>query len=372
MEKVTHLIEQAKVRNYEELNLSGQKIQELPSELFELKNLKRLILDHNPLISLPSEISTFPQLELLSLAHVNLTELPCDFSNLSNLRYLDLSHNQIVTFPFPILQLRSLEQLILHHNLLRLLPSEISDLTLLEHLDLHHNQLIALYAEVLDLEELRYLDIYANPIRNVPTEILLGKKWWGRRVRNHYRPLKKYFRKLQKKPDPEYIFACEICMGTGRLGPSRDICYACKGFGQFQDVVLWEKMNEISRIKRDKAWAICEIQRVQRLQRTLKQDARNQAKGASDDSGFGEEYARFIKAYDKVVEIVRGKLSIYQKIEEDIHHLLKHSYYSSELSKSSLEQVQIHLFEDEIEEARHELQRKDEEIQFIYQNLLKE
>lgn len=119
------------------LDLSKQKLKEIPSGVFELTNLEYLVLFKN-----------------------KITEIPPDIGKLKKLRVLDISRNKIEVVPPEIGQLTELRTLILNQNMIYALPPEIGNLKNLKSLDLWGNEIDELPPEISKLQEtLDYLDL---------------------------------------------------------------------------------------------------------------------------------------------------------------------------------------------------------------------
>ncbi|MEO0647801.1 MAG: leucine-rich repeat domain-containing protein, partial [Cyanobacteria bacterium J06650_10] len=107
------LIAQAAEEGWEELDLSGMGLSQVPAEIGQCTDLKRLIFGKfdqgrvvsNPLIELPPEISDLSKLEVLNLRNTQISELPEHIAQLANLQSLDLSGTQISELPEHIAQL---------------------------------------------------------------------------------------------------------------------------------------------------------------------------------------------------------------------------------------------------------------------------
>ena len=72
---VLHLIAQAVEEQWEELDLSGMNLTELPPEIATLTNLTTLYLSDNNLTALPEAIATLTNLTTLNLSGNRLTAL---------------------------------------------------------------------------------------------------------------------------------------------------------------------------------------------------------------------------------------------------------------------------------------------------------
>lgn len=125
------------------INLSGNKLVEIPTELFLLKNLTYLNLSKNLLAELPAAILNLKKLEYLNLFGNKLQGLPNSIIKLKNLKHLNLLNNKLENFPESIDKLKNLEYLNLANNLLTLVPIKIAKLSNLKYLNLDNNKFIA-------------------------------------------------------------------------------------------------------------------------------------------------------------------------------------------------------------------------------------
>jgi hypothetical protein len=178
------------------LDLSGNRLPQLPGALPLLKALLTLSMEHVGLQRLGDDLMEgLTQLESLNLRNNDLSELPDGLFSLTSLKSLDLGGNQLTTLPPEVEQLRALEDLRLDHNnlggtlpttlysLVQLhnlclqgnrftqIPAGISALRALNNLELAGNQLTELPVEVAHMKELLHIDVASNPIRVPPPEI---------------------------------------------------------------------------------------------------------------------------------------------------------------------------------------------------------
>eukprot|EP01126_Amoeba_proteus_P050539 TRINITY_DN5982_c0_g1_i5.p1 TRINITY_DN5982_c0_g1~~TRINITY_DN5982_c0_g1_i5.p1 ORF type:complete len:320 (+),score=51.75 TRINITY_DN5982_c0_g1_i5:272-1231(+) len=117
------------------LNLSRNKIEKLPDELFVCVNLVELNVSHNQLKVVPDSLTyNLYQLHTLDLSHNQIGELPWEWVNMISLRHLNFKSNQLEFLPPPIglllLQVLNLEGNRLDPIYLQLHPIE----TLLRHI----------------------------------------------------------------------------------------------------------------------------------------------------------------------------------------------------------------------------------------------
>lgn len=172
------IIQSVTIPSLNELDLSGNTIQEIREEAFEpLIALYKLNISHNSIEKLPEKLfaRTFP-LRIFSLSHNRLKILPGDiFDNLYHLEILDLSNNELNylredTF-FNNVRLTHLD---LSNNKLNSLPEKIfHPLASLQHLSLQNNVLIHLESQTFSkLYSLMILDVGKNPLWTLPNTLL--------------------------------------------------------------------------------------------------------------------------------------------------------------------------------------------------------
>ncbi|XP_065198340.1 leucine-rich repeat serine/threonine-protein kinase 1-like isoform X2 [Sycon ciliatum] len=108
------------------LELSGNKLASIPSQLFEMPLLRTLDCSNNKLSSLPRESPTVDASKLfkVSLKGNQLAEVPAYLFALRSLEILDVSHNLLVSLPPEMWYAPSLRQLYAGTNQLVALPVE--------------------------------------------------------------------------------------------------------------------------------------------------------------------------------------------------------------------------------------------------------
>jgi len=112
------------------------KLDSIPQDLFEFRNLVYLNLEKNKLKELPSEFGNFSRLEFLDLGKNEFTVFPLLFCELENLRVLKFHMNEVAYLPECIGSLSQLEELDLFKNPIRKLPEELTQLKNLKLLEL--------------------------------------------------------------------------------------------------------------------------------------------------------------------------------------------------------------------------------------------
>ena len=190
------LIHQAHAENWEELDLSGRGLKELPQEIERLTGLKKLKLDSNEITELPDSIAQLNNLTRLDLRNNEITEIPDSIAQLNNLTQLDLDNNQITEIPDSIGKLTNLTELYLRSNEITEIPDSIAQLTNLKGLVLEN-----------------------NPIQNVPPEII--RKGWGERTYEDGEPqiIFAYLKSIQKSETKRPLNELKVLLvGEGDVG----------------------------------------------------------------------------------------------------------------------------------------------------------
>lgn len=132
----------------EEVNLSHNKLINLPSELFALPLLRRLFLENNQIRVLP-DMSRCQALETLDVRNNLLAAVPLGLSACPNLQTFDAEKNKLKDFG-DLVNCPKLDFLNLSLNLIKTIPAELPAIT-----------------------TLRYFLIKNNPIVNLPPHIYM-------------------------------------------------------------------------------------------------------------------------------------------------------------------------------------------------------
>jgi hypothetical protein len=101
LELYTTADEQAKLANLKQLDLSGNKLVELPESnfLFNLNALRYLNLSHNRLMYVPTEISNCGNLEVWLFDNNDLRAIPKEIQYMHEMIHWDISRNRIALIP---------------------------------------------------------------------------------------------------------------------------------------------------------------------------------------------------------------------------------------------------------------------------------
>jgi hypothetical protein len=123
------------------LDLSKDKLTDIPEEIREFKSLEKLILNKNKLDSLPVWLKELKHLNYIQ-ADKNLFEtFPPVLLEMDSLRVIKLGDNMIDAIPIDIDQLDHLEWLGLWSNVIRDFPASLGDLISLKVLDILYNDM---------------------------------------------------------------------------------------------------------------------------------------------------------------------------------------------------------------------------------------
>ncbi len=110
------------------LDLSRNKLEEFPKDIFKLTYLQELDLSKNKIINIPAEIKTLSYLQLLNISKNKIVVVPAEIGELVNLKILSLNQNEIENLPPSIGNLDKLEYLDLWGNYIMEFPKEIENL----------------------------------------------------------------------------------------------------------------------------------------------------------------------------------------------------------------------------------------------------
>jgi internalin A len=184
-DEVLRRIEEAARSNSKELNLSNQRLTEIPREVFQLTNLIGLYLSSNQIEEIPDAITQLQNLKRLNLSSNQIDKIPDAIAQLQNLIELNFSSNQIVEIPDAIAQLQNLTELDLSRNQIVKIPDAITQLQNLTRLYFHNNQIVEIPDTIAQLQNLTELVLSGNQIVKIPDAIAQLQNLTSLNLRNN-------------------------------------------------------------------------------------------------------------------------------------------------------------------------------------------
>lgn len=98
------------------LLVNRNRLHTFPDWLVEMTDLKAIVADHNRFRDFPQELLGMPHLEQVSLGENELQAIPLDIDHVENLEILSLWGNALASFPASLGNLERLQVLDLLHN----------------------------------------------------------------------------------------------------------------------------------------------------------------------------------------------------------------------------------------------------------------
>lgn len=175
------------LKGLESLDLRGNALTDLPTELGELKNLKTLDVGENQLSSLPFEVLSAIPLSTLNAPKNKLrgTLIPASVDRLEKLESLNVASNNIeILAANESLSLPNLHSLLVSLNRIKRLPSVSSWQSLLL-LSADGNKITELPAGFTDLKNVKNVDFTGNDISRLDDKIGLMEKLSTFRIANN-------------------------------------------------------------------------------------------------------------------------------------------------------------------------------------------
>ncbi len=147
----------------EVLNLSGNRLKDLPPELAGMHRLKVIFCSGNAFTTLPEVLGACPALEMVGFKANQIGVVPAQALP-QTLRWLTLTDNAITDLPRALGERPALQKLLLAGNQLRTLPASLAQASRLELIRLSANQLNTLPLWLTELPRLSWLALAGNPL----------------------------------------------------------------------------------------------------------------------------------------------------------------------------------------------------------------
>eukprot|EP00127_Corallochytrium_limacisporum_P007262 Clim_evm3s246 gene=Clim_evmTU3s246 len=156
----------------QKLNLGKTRTNE-PAGLAHLAHLSELRLTYLAMSTVPAALGDYlPCIRTLDLSFNKLTEIPTAVCALHHLERLNLDNNMIHRITDSVASLRTLQVLSLSGNCLEFLPGTLFQLSQLRELHIANNCLMVIPEEINRLTNLRALDVSGNPeLRMLPVSV---------------------------------------------------------------------------------------------------------------------------------------------------------------------------------------------------------
>jgi Leucine-rich repeat (LRR) protein len=145
-------------------NISCNQLGSIPAELCNCTNLELLNIGRNKFLTIPEQMGNLLKLQLFDASHCYLVDVPRSLQGCSSLVSIYLRGNKLTQIPDAIFNCTRLRSLDISYNLIDSIPASIEKLHYLEHLNISHNHLSILPKELATLTMLRELFMEENRI----------------------------------------------------------------------------------------------------------------------------------------------------------------------------------------------------------------
>ena len=123
------------------LDLSRQRLRDLPTALKQLEDLRYLLVNRNRLDHFPDWLADMTDLKAVVADHNRFRNFPEVLLRMPHLTQISMGDNELQGIPLDIDLIADLEVLSLWSNLLASFPASLGNLTQLQILDLLHNEM---------------------------------------------------------------------------------------------------------------------------------------------------------------------------------------------------------------------------------------
>ncbi|WP_158623299.1 COR domain-containing protein [Corallococcus sp. CA053C] len=200
----------SKFKSLERLDLIGNQINSLPSELAALENLRDLAVSDTGIGFIPDWVFDFSELETLGVGYNKIRNIPRAIGRLSNLRSFVVNDNFISDLPMAMAKNSNLKWVHLNNNLFKRMPAVLFELKQLQSLSIassgeersiswiyghvpivgakrRRGRIREVGADILSLADLSELNVSGQPIQTPPEEVVAQgvgaiKNYWRQRA----------------------------------------------------------------------------------------------------------------------------------------------------------------------------------------------
>jgi len=155
-----------------ELVFNNTPMASISNVLFNITSLEKLTINRAyDIFKIPDEIDSFPKLKYLDLSWNKIKDIPNSIFNLKNLEELNLKYNEITSISDKLENLENLKKIYFHWNYLEKIPDSIFKLKKLEEIYLGQNKITSLPDKFEEIYYLKKLDLSYNKIDSLPNSI---------------------------------------------------------------------------------------------------------------------------------------------------------------------------------------------------------
>jgi Leucine-rich repeat (LRR) protein len=173
-------------KNIKNLNISHNKISEIPKEIGQLINLRHFNCSGNKISEIPKEIGQLINLQYFGCYNNKISEIPKEIGQLINLQYFDCYNNKISEIPKEIGQLINLQYFDCFSNKISEIPKEIGRLINLRRFYCHNNNISEIPIEITRCIQLTNFNYSNNTIEYISPQVrrFLDRKQYVQKVYN--------------------------------------------------------------------------------------------------------------------------------------------------------------------------------------------
>lgn len=158
------------------LDLSGNALTDLPSDLNRLKKLRILFCSNNQFTHLPAVLGQCEQLSMIGFKTNQINHIPEGAIPTRTLHWFIVTDNALTHVPHALGECSKLQKLMLAGNQLSSLPASLENCHALELLRISANQFETLPDFLFDLPKLTWLAYAGNPFCNAIEQTLLSQQ----------------------------------------------------------------------------------------------------------------------------------------------------------------------------------------------------